>query len=76
MLPARVGDDDLVGHGLQAVVDDHHLQGLVGGQVPQSSWVVRGERGRQIESREREREREKERERDIVKESESHKSVL
>ncbi len=30
VLPARVGDNDLVGHGLQAVVDDHHLQGFVG----------------------------------------------
>lgn len=37
VLPARVRDDDLVGHGLQAVVDDHHLQGLVGRQVPQGS---------------------------------------
>lgn len=37
MLPARVRDDDLVGHGLQAVVDDHHLQRLVGRQVPQGS---------------------------------------
>lgn len=25
VLPAGVRDDDLVGHGLQAVVDDHHL---------------------------------------------------
>ena len=56
MLPARVGDDDLVGHGLEAVVDDHHLQGLIGGEVPQSSWVVRGERER---AREKERERER-----------------
>lgn len=30
VLPPGVGDDDLVGHGLQAVVDDHHLQGFVG----------------------------------------------
>lgn len=37
MLPARVGDDDLVGHGLQAVVDDDHLQRLVRRQVPESS---------------------------------------
>lgn len=37
VLPARVRDDDLVGHGLQAVVDDHHLQRLVGRQVPQGS---------------------------------------
>lgn len=37
VLPPRVGDDDLVGHRLQAVVDDHHLQGLVGRQVPQGS---------------------------------------
>lgn len=37
MLPAGVRDDDLVGHGLQAVVDDHHLQRLIGGQIPQGS---------------------------------------
>lgn len=37
VLPPRVGDDDLVGHGLQAVVDDHHLQGFIGWQVPQGS---------------------------------------
>lgn len=42
VLPARVRDDDLVGHGLQAVVDDHHLQGLVGRQVPQGSCQGRG----------------------------------
>lgn len=30
MLPTRVGDDDLVGHGLQPMVDDHHFQGLIG----------------------------------------------
>lgn len=47
MLPTRVRDDDLVGHRLQAVVDDHHLQRLVGRQVPQGSCrarvTVRGE---------------------------------
>lgn len=34
-LPARVGDDHLIGQGLQTMVDDDHLQGLVGGQIPQ-----------------------------------------
>lgn len=37
MLPPRVRDNDLVGHGLQAVVDDHHLQGFIGRQIPQGS---------------------------------------
>lgn len=36
-LPARVRDDHLVGHGLQRVVYDHHLQRLVRGQIPQRS---------------------------------------
>lgn len=48
MLPAGVRDDDLVGHGLQAVVDDHHLQRLVGGQVPQGSC---GKEGRKKKKR-------------------------
>lgn len=56
MLPARVRDDDLVGHRLQAVVDDHHLQGLVGRQVPQGSCrkrvTVRGEEEEEGEERE------------------------
>lgn len=37
MLPARVGNNDLIGHGLQAMVDNHHLQGLIGRQIPQGS---------------------------------------
>lgn len=45
VLPPRVGDDDLVGHRLQAVVDDHHLQGLVGRQVPQGSCRARPRAG-------------------------------
>ena len=43
VLPARVGDDDLVGHGLQAVIYDDHLQGLIGRQVPQGAWSRGGE---------------------------------
>lgn len=30
-LPARVRDDHLVGHGLQRMINDHHLQRLVRG---------------------------------------------
>ena len=35
--PARVWDDDFVGQSLKALVDDHHLQWLVWGEVPQSA---------------------------------------
>lgn len=45
VLPARVRDDDLVGHGLQAVVDDHHLQRFIGGQIPQGSCRKKREKG-------------------------------
>lgn len=37
-------DDDLVGHGLQAVVDDHHLERLIGGQIPQGSCRKKGKK--------------------------------
>lgn len=38
VLPTRVGNNNLVGQSLQAVVDDHHLQGFIGRQIPQGSW--------------------------------------
>ncbi len=34
----RVRENDLVGQRLQAVVDDDHLQRLMGGEIPQRSW--------------------------------------
>ena len=55
-LPARVRDDDLVGHGLQAVVDDHHLEGLVRRQVPQCSYD--NDTNVMLLTKERQRERE------------------
>lgn len=35
VFPARVGDDHLVCQRLKAVVDDDHLEGFIGGEVPQ-----------------------------------------
>ncbi len=34
----RVRENDLVRQRLQAVVDDDHLQRLMGGEIPQRSW--------------------------------------
>lgn len=38
VLPPRVGNNDLVGQGLHAMVDDHHLQRFIGRQIPQGSY--------------------------------------
>lgn len=50
-LPARVRDDHLVGHGLQRVVYDHHLQWLVRGQIPQGSCQERGQKKEHVVKR-------------------------
>lgn len=47
-LPARVWDDDLVGHGLQRVVYDHHFQRLVRGQIPQRSWQSHKQKAKRV----------------------------
>lgn len=48
-LPARVRDDHLVGHGLQRVVYDHHLQRLVRWQIPQRSCQKTWEKKKKLE---------------------------